>query len=97
MGVNTDEATGRHVRRNYNFTEVFEAKVANDVGALGDDLYVFLDEDEDPDVDPRLRHQDGPVFGWDKRSDNSLPASGDRCAVARGNRGGLWMISWEPS
>jgi hypothetical protein len=94
VSVNSDTAKGQERVHAWAPTEVYEGKIANTVSTLADDLYVIIEE-PDVDEDPKHVHRDGPVLGWDKRSDGTFPAEGNSCAVARGNRGQLWMIGWK--
>lgn len=74
---------------------IYRAEVASDPATLNDDLMVTISQIDGDD--PRGVHDHGPCLGWDKRSDGSLPSSGDHAAVFVDDVGDYWIVNWSPS
>lgn len=78
------------------FFRIYRARIANNVVLLTDDLFVTIPQLDDPD-DPRGLHQHGPVKGWDRRSDASLPSAGQPATVFVDDTGDYWLVNWSPT
>lgn len=74
---------------------IYRGEVANTPLLLTDDLMVTIPQFDGED--PRGVHSHGPCLGWDKRSNGSLPSSGDPVTVFLDDVGDYWIVNWSPA
>lgn len=75
---------------------IYRARVSNNPANIAADLFVTIPS-IDGEQDPRGFHQHGPVKGWDKRSDATLPTSGVPATVFVDDVGDYWLVNWSPT
>jgi hypothetical protein len=74
---------------------IYRGKVSNNPLVASDDMFVTIPQLDDED-DPRGYHNHGPVLGWDRRYDGSLPSAGDSVTVFVDDTGDYWCVNWTP-